>query len=116
MSEDRTLKSHALDEATSVRAIVQHRPLPRAAQIKTFTQAVFTGKYAPVEVVAERVVICRQCGMRRITPAGIEWCGICGCKVGRQDRQIDNLAAYEENLPKWGCKHPLRGQGKGWPV
>lgn len=97
-------------------AIVQSRPLPRASQIKTFAQAMFTGKYAAPEVVMQRLEICRRCGKRRITPTGIEWCGICGCKVGNKSRQLDNLAAYEENLPKWGCKHPLRKKGKGWPV
>jgi len=96
--------------------IVQQRPLPRATQIKTFAQAVFIGKYVTPEIVAQRLEICRRCEKRRITPAGVEWCGMCGCKVGDKSRQLDNLAAYEENLPRWGCKHPQRGKGKGWTV
>ena len=104
------------DQTHDVASVVQKRPLPRTAQIKTFVWAMLTGKYVSPEVVAQRIAICRQCDMCRITPRGIEWCGICGCKVGHQDRQIDNLAVYEENLPKWGCKHPLRMKGKGWPL
>lgn len=96
--------------------MVRQRPFPRVAQMKTFAQAVVTGKYVSPEVVAMRLEICRRCEKRRVTPAGVEWCGMCGCKVGNKSRQIDNLAAYEENLPRWGCKHPQRGKGRGWPV
>ncbi len=99
-----------------VGAVVQERSLPTIAQAKTFARAILTGKYVAREVVAQRLEICRRCEKRRITQAGVEWCGMCGCKVGRKDRELDNLAAYEEKLPKWGCKHPLRGEGRGWPL
>ena len=97
-------------------ATVQARPAPTVAQVKTFAQAIFSGKYAAPEIVAQRMVICRKCDKLRVTPAGVVWCGACGCRVSRKDREITNLAAYEENLPKWGCKHPLRKKGKGWPM
>jgi hypothetical protein len=112
MNSDEIQRSES-DLATPV---VQPRPLPGATQIRTFAQAVLTGKYVAPEIVAQRLAICRRCDKRRVTPTGVEWCGICGCKVARKDRQINNLAAYEENLPKWGCKHPHRREGKGWPI
>ncbi|MCX6908424.1 MAG: hypothetical protein NTY01_10320 [Verrucomicrobia bacterium] len=95
--------------------VVQKRPLPTVAQVKTFAQAILIGKYVPPVMVVKRLEICRRCEKRRVTPVGVEWCGLCGCKVGDKSRQLDNLAAYEENLPRWGCKHPQRGKGKGWP-
>lgn len=94
--------------------VVQQRPVPTVAQVKNFAMAIFSGKFAVAEIVAQRMATCRQCDKLRVSPAGVEWCGVCGCRVSRKDREITNLAAYEENLPKWGCKHPLRGQGKGW--
>lgn len=97
-------------------AEIEERRLPTIGQVKHFALAIFRGEFAPAEVVAQRITICRQCDKLRMTSAGIEWCGVCGCKVSRKDREITNLAAYEENLPKWGCKHPLRKQGKGWPI
>ena len=95
--------------------VVERRPLPTVGQVKTFAQAMFTAKRVAPEIVEQRIAICRQCDKRRVTPAGVEWCRNCGCKVSRKSKEIMNLAAYEENLPKWGCKHPLRKQGKGWP-
>ena len=96
--------------------VTQQRRVPTLKQIKTFAQAVFFGTYASPEVVAQRMAICQRCDMRRVTLGGVEWCGVCGCKVSRKDREIDNVAAYEENLPSWGCKHPLRRQGRGGPM
>jgi hypothetical protein len=110
--------THALQkpqpEAGTTSPVVQQRPVPTLSLVKTFAEAMFTGKYVAPEIVAQRMAICRQCVMRRITTAGVDWCGACGCRVSRKDREITNLAAYEENLPKWGCKHPLRKKGKGW--
>ncbi len=96
--------------------VVEQRPALTLGQVKTFTQAIFSGKYAAPEVVAQRMAVCRACEKLRVTPTGVEWCGACGCRVSRKDREITNLAAYEENLPKWGCKHPLRKMGKGWSM
>jgi hypothetical protein len=93
---------------------MERRPLPTPVQVKTFVQAMFTAKRVAPEIVEQRIAICRQCDKRRVTPQGIEWCRNCNCKVSSKSKEIMNLAAYEENLPKWGCKHPLRKQGKGW--
>lgn len=110
------MNNSSLQKPQTAGEVIQERPPPTMGQVKTFAQAILTGKYVVPEVVAVRLEICRRCEKRRVTPTGIEWCGICGCKVGDKSRQLDNLAAYEENLPKWGCKHPLRRQGKGWPL
>lgn len=102
------------DAAAQKPAAIQQRPVPTLGQVKTFAQAMFSGKFAASDVVAQRMAICRKCDKLRVTPTGVVWCGACGCRVSRKDREITNLAAYEENLPKWGCKHPLRKKGKGW--
>jgi len=36
-------------------------------------------------------------------------CSLCSCPVR-------TLAKHVENLPKWGCKHPQRGEEYGWPM
>ncbi len=97
-------------------AVVEQRSMPTLDQVKTIAQAIFSGKYVEAMLVAQRMDICRKCDKLRVTPAGVAWCGACGCRVSRKDREITNLVAYEENLPKWGCKHPKRKEGKGWPV
>lgn len=75
------------------------------------------------EVEAARLAICAQCDRRRVPTNGDPpYCGECDCKVSDEGWRLTNLAAYAENLPKWGCKHPLRGYtdptGKklGWPL
>jgi len=103
-------------DAARVGGVVERRPLPTPAQVKTLIEAMFTAKRVAPEIIEQRIAICRECDKRRVTPAGVEWCRNCGCKVSRKSKEIMNLAAYEENLPKWGCKHPQRKQGKGWPV
>jgi hypothetical protein len=101
-------------QSEMVGAVVEQRPVPTLGQVKTLAEAMFTGKFVAPEIVAQRMANCRTCDKLRVTPQGVEWCGVCGCRVSRKDREITNLAAYEENLPKWGCKHPLRKKGKGW--
>jgi hypothetical protein len=88
-------------------------PRPTASQAVSFVQAMVNGRYVDAATVAERIETCRLCEYRRVDPAGQSWCGACGCRLSEQ-RHIRNLAAFEENLPAWGCKHPARGSGKGW--
>lgn len=78
-------------------------------------RAILTGKRVSAEVCAAREAICATCDQVRKDEAGALWCSRCGCGVSRADAQIKNLAAYVENLPRWGCKHPDRAYGKGWP-
>ena len=101
-------------DAARVGGVVERRPLPTPAQVKTLIEAMFTAKRVAPEIIEQRIAICRQCDKRRVTPQGVEWCRNCGCRVSSKSKEIMNLAAYEENLPKWGCKHPQRKQGKGW--
>lgn len=102
--------------AATASSVVQERPTTTLRQVKTFAEAVIAGRYVAAEVVAERVAVCQQCDKKRVTRAGVEWCAVCGCKVSRKEKEVTNLAAYVENLPKWGCKHPLRKKGHGWPL
>ena len=91
-----------------------NRPRKTAQQVKSLGQAIISGKYVAKDVLDERVAICGKCEFLRVAPNGDEWCGICGCKASAEDRKITNLAAYEENLPMWGCKHSKRKTGFGW--
>jgi hypothetical protein len=100
-------------EARSVETIEKSRTIPTVKQLGTFVLAVATGKYVTLEIVQERKAICASCEFQ-MSDNGVAWCGICGCKVSGESKKIDNLAAYEENLPLWGCKHKLRAQEMGW--
>ena len=95
-------------------SIVEKRHLPTPSQVKTFVKAVTTGERVSPEIAKERIETCRTCQFRRVTPEGLEFCGVCGCKVSANDREITNLAAYVENLPHYGCKAPNRKNGNGW--
>jgi hypothetical protein len=79
----------------------------------SLAQAVITGKYVSKEVREERQAICHTCRYRSLKD-GVACCSVCGCKVSSDARTLVNLTAYEENLPKWGCKHPNRKNGEGW--
>jgi len=72
--------------------------------------AVLTGRKVADEVRVEREGTCAGCEHVRKDARGM-FCNLCGCGIGGR---ILNLAAYEEELPGRGCKHPERGQGKGW--
>jgi len=95
-------------------SVLMKQPPISFKKVKSFVQAVFTGKYVSAEIVAERSVICSACEYLRTDPNGLQWCGVCGCKTSAENRKINNLASYEENLPEWGCKHKDRALGKGW--
>ena len=84
-------------------------------KLLSFAQAVATGKYVSKEIKKQREEECKKCEKKRTDRSGIDFCGMCGCSVSSLSTNIKNLAAYEENLPKWGCKHPLRNRkGFGW--
>lgn len=89
------------------------RPRPTAASAMTFAEAAILGKYVSDEVREEREAICATCPYSKVDARG-RYCNICGCGVSSEERQIRNLAAYEENPPNWGCKHPQRSEGHGW--
>lgn len=99
------------DKSASV--TVQNRPVPTPGQVATFVQAVAFGKRVLDDTIQERLRTCSTCDYMRRTESGDTWCGACGCKISTNN-VVDNLAAYEENLPKWGCKHPKRAEGLGW--
>ena len=100
-------------EKVETDVVTTSRPEGTFKQAQSFGQAIVTGKYVANEILKERVAICGKCEFLRIDPNGHEWCAVCGCKTSSEDRKINNLAAYEENLPKWGCKYPKRHYGIG---
>jgi hypothetical protein len=88
-------------------------------RITSLLQAMIRGGKVSPGAQQQREEICRTCEyMRTEKGDGPEkgWCGICGCRVGAAHHRIINLTAYKENLPRWGCKHPNRLMGKGWPT
>lgn len=91
------------------------RPAGIIASAATFAQAALTGTYVSDEVRAQREAICATCD-KGVDDKDGRRCSVCGCGVSPRRRKIANLAAYAEELPKWGCKHPERGKGKGWPL
>jgi hypothetical protein len=102
-------------------APTNQKPAVTAAKAVSFFQAMLLSPRVAPEVEAARQAICEGCD-KRGTDGKTSWCNVCGCGVGADVRSILNLAHYSENLPKWGCKHPLRGytdpQDKklGWPL
>ena len=98
--------------ATSAAKVVDRTPTAR--KILSFAKAALSGKYVSAEIVEERMKACGTCEFRRADREGRASCGICGCGLSAEAKRVTNLAAYEENLPAWGCKHPRRAQGAGW--
>jgi hypothetical protein len=86
-------------------------------KVVSFMEAMLLSPRVTPEVEAARIAICDGCDK-----LANGRCSMCNCKVKAEGFQITNLAHYAENLPKWGCKHPLRGYtdpaGKklGWPL
>jgi hypothetical protein len=83
-------------------------------QALSFGKAALTGRYVEPRIVQLRIAACSRCDLRQRDERG-DWCGACGCTVSSAERVLTNLAAYEEQLPEWGCKHPRRAEGFGWP-
>ncbi|MCX6901689.1 MAG: hypothetical protein NT105_23670 [Verrucomicrobia bacterium] len=91
------------------------RPLRKMiGMAASFTQAWLTARHVPADVRQAREAVCAVCEYR-LTLNGNVSCVLCGCRVNGGG-SIRNLSGYEENLPRWGCKHPARSQGKGWPL
>lgn len=88
--------------------------MPTLRQAATAATAILTAKREPPEVINARLEICSKCEYAKTNASGFRWCGICGCLVDKR-KGITNLASYEERLPHWGCKHPQRDEGFGWP-
>lgn len=101
---------------------VASQPKHTAAQAASFLEAMLTSPKVSADVEAARLAICDKCEHLRIPKDGTpSFCGLCGCQVSKEAWRVRNLAAYTENLPKWGCKHPQRGWKRpdgsmaGWP-
>lgn len=102
-------------QPSGVSTPIAARSIPTPKQAMSALQAMLTGTKVSLAVAKTRQAICAQCNYSRLTPAGVRWCGICGCSVHREAHTVLNLSHYAENLPLWGCKHPQRAVGKGWP-
>lgn len=89
--------------ATAKLAIVAERPRPTIRQVTGLAKAAVIGKYVSLEVLQKRLAICDACPAQRQTKKGDKWCSKCGCGMS-DSKKVTNLAAYEENLPEWGCK------------
>jgi len=94
----------------------QNRPPPSLSQAATLAHALIRGRQVSLLVQQERIETCFRCNFRRLDENGVPWCGQCGCGIASERSRIGNLASYYENLPSWGCKHPLRSQGLGWKI
>lgn len=92
----------------------QKKPPPTLGRAATLVRAMIGGRQVSLLVQEERTATCLSCSFRRVAPDGASWCAQCGCDVTSERGRVVNLASYQENLPHWGCKHPLRGQGLGW--
>ena len=86
----------------------------KISSVLSLAEAVFTGSYVSEEIAQERLAICEECYYKKLNKDNNVYCGLCGCRVLYPTWKAINLAAYEENLPKWGCKHPHRGFHGGW--
>lgn len=85
---------------------VEDRKTPTVRQVLTVAKAMATGKRVEDKsIIEKRLQICRQCEWLRQDSDKNFWCGVCGCKMSDDDKKLLNLAAFEENLPLWGCKY-----------
>ena len=101
----------------------QRSPPVTAKNVASFLEAMLLSPRVSPEVEAQRLAICEKCDKRKTPALGEPFCGMCGCQVSREGWRVRDLTHYEENLPKWGCKHPLRSykhkitnQEYGWPL
>lgn len=83
-------------------------------QATAAAQAIIFGTRVSDAIASERQEICQACPYIRTDKSDQRYCGICGCNISRPNNRLLNLVVYEEKLPKWGCKHPLRSKGHGW--
>ena len=109
--------------APAVKPDPNAKPPITAAKVASFVEAMLTAPAVSKEVEAQRQAICAKCDKRKLDKKGSPFCGLCGCSVAVDGWKLMHLTHYEENLPKWGCKHPLRqfkhkttNQEYGWPL
>ena len=76
-------------------------------------EAFVTAPRVSGDMIQERMATCLACP-HRAEKNGESRCGLCGCGLSGDQKNVRNLARYEENLPSWGCKHPKRSEGEGW--
>jgi hypothetical protein len=111
----------------TLRTALQKSPSPRppvtAGKVATFLEAMLLAPRVSAEVEAQRLAICEKCDKRKMDKDGTPFCSMCGCSVAKDGWKFLHLTHYEENLPKWGCKHPFRNhkhkitnQEYGWPL
>lgn len=111
-NQEQSEKRVVVQKIPAAGPIPQERPIvPSIGQVKSFVKALFTGQKVSEEVTRKRIEICSSCPLVRENSDGQKWCGQCGCSVSSENKKLRNLAAYEENLPEWGCKHP---EGSKW--
>lgn len=82
---------------------------------RMFLWAMVVGREAAVETIAARVRICARCGYSE-ERGGTTVCALAGLKVAGAGFRRTDLTTYHERLPDWGCRHPRRDRGQGWPM
>jgi len=80
-----------------------------SADVLDALKIIATQPKVSLEIFEERVKICLTCTRLKQTPKGQMYCGVCKCSIGKSRKQVFNLAAYKEKIPKHGCLHPSRG-------
>lgn len=70
-----------------------------------------TGVIITPERVEKRAGICMNCSQVAINPNNVPVCGVCGCHLNIQNRNIPDIITLEETKD-YGCKHPLGSRWK----
>jgi hypothetical protein len=100
-------------------ALTEVAPRPRPG-IKEAVQAavtIATAVRVPEELFNQRLKICAGCDRVKQDSNTLElYCGVCGCPVSADIGKVVNIARYAETGGTRLCKHPDRGEGKGWPL
>ena len=97
------------------------RPIPTPEMAKSFLLAITLGEKDTEENFQLKQNICRACDKKKTDKNQVDFCGMCGCSVAGTAWRFLNLCAYKERwehgklTSRYGCKHPLRKFGKGWP-
>lgn len=82
---------------------------------QAFLWAMVEGGPVSPQTMASRVRVCGSCSYAE-ERGGTTICGLAGLKVGGTGLRWTDLTAYQERLPDWGCQHPQRSLGHGWPI
>lgn len=67
------------------------------------------------DIQSRRIAACAVCD-HRLEKGGVTVCDITEAKVSGRGMISTDMTLYQEHLPDWGCRHPLRGKGGGWPL